>query len=388
MINNILSKRLLTLPPYPFAEIDKKKKQAIADGKDIISFGVGDPDMPTPKHIIEAGQAGMANPLNHQYPFGAGLMQFRIAVAEWYLKRFKVELDPQTEIHSCIGSKDGLSHCHFAFVDPGDVVLIPDPGYPVYNTGTIFSDGQPYFLPLKKENNFLPDLNSIPKEILNKAKILFLNSPNNPTASVMDKRYFKEAVGLATRYGFIIVHDAAYSEIYYEEPPISFLEIPGAKNVGLEFHSCSKTYNMTGWRIGWFCGRADLVSAIGKVKDNFDSGVFQAVQNAGTAALRGPQDEVQKLRSMYKERRDLLVPALKKLGLIANNPSATFYVWAENPKGYKSAQVVEKLIEEASVVITPGTAFGPSGEGYVRFALTTSKERIEQAIDRLGKVRW
>ena len=387
-MKNLQSKRLLSLPPYPFAEIDKKKKAAIAAGKDIISFGVGDPDLPTPKHIIEAGQAGLANPANHQYPFGAGLMDFRKAVANWYSKRFNVALDPQTEIHSCIGSKDGLSHLHFAFINPGDTVLIPDPGYPVYNSGTIFTDGAPYFMPLKKENGFLPDLKSIPKDVLSKAKILFLNSPNNPTASVMGRDYFKEAVALAQQYGFIIAHDAAYSEIYYEEPPISFLEVPGAKEVGLEFHSCSKTYNMTGWRIGWFCGRADLVAAIGKVKDNFDSGVFQAVQNAGIAALSGPQDEVEKFRGIYKERRDLLVPALRGMGWTVNNPPATFYVWAENPKGFKSAQVVEKLIEEASIVITPGTAFGPNGEGYVRFALTTPKERILVAIDRLKKIRW
>lgn len=387
-MRELLSKRLQALPPYPFVEIDKKKKKAIAEGKNIISFGVGDPDLPTPKHIIAAGQAAMADPKNHQYPFGAGVMEFRKAVADWYSKRFGVTLDPQTEIHSSIGSKDGLSHFHFAFVNPGDVVLIPDPGYPVYNTGTIFTDGTPYFLPLKKENKFLPDLASIPKDVLSKAKILFLNSPNNPTASVMDAAYFKEAIALAQKYGFIIAHDAAYSEMYYESAPISFLSVPGAKDVGLEFHSCSKTYNMTGWRIGWFCGRADLVAAVGKVKDNFDSGVFQAIQAAGVAALTGPQTVVEEFRKIYKERRDLIVPALQKQGWVVNNPAATFYVWAENPKGYKSAQVVEKLIEEASIVITPGNAFGPSGEGYVRFALSTPKDRIELAIDRLSKIRW
>lgn len=387
-MRELLSKRLQALPPYPFVEIDKKKKKAIAEGKNIISFGVGDPDLPTPKHIIAAGQAAMADPKNHQYPFGAGVMEFRKAVADWYSQRFGVTLDPQSEIHSSIGSKDGLSHFHFAFVNPGDVVLIPDPGYPVYNTGTIFTDGAPYFLPLKKENKFLPDLASIPKDVLSKAKILFLNSPNNPTASVMDAAYFKVAIALAQKYGFIIAHDAAYSEMYYESAPISFLSVPGAKDVGLEFHSCSKTYNMTGWRIGWFCGRADLVAAVGKVKDNFDSGVFQAIQAAGVAALTGPQTVVEEFRKIYKERRDLIVPALQKQGWVVNNPAATFYVWAENPKGYKSAQVVEKLIEEASIVITPGNAFGPSGEGYVRFALSTPKDRIELAIDRLSKIRW
>ena len=383
-----LSKKLEKLPPYPFVEIDKKKKKAIAEGKDIISFGVGDPDLPTPKHIIEAAQKALANPKHHQYPFGAGLKDFRNAVQGWYKKRFNVDLDPETEIHSCIGSKDGLSHLHFAFINPGDTLLIPSPGYPVYKTSTIFTDGEPYFLPLKKENKFLPDLNSIPEKVLSKTKILFINSPNNPTSSVADAAYFKGAIALAKKYGFMIAHDAAYSEIYFEEPPISFLEVEGAKEVGVEFHSCSKTYNMTGWRIGWFCGNSKLVSAIGKVKDNFDSGVFEAIQMAAVAALTSPQNCVEEMRSIYKERRDILISGLKKLGWNVEAPKATFYVWAEVPKGYTSSQVVEKLIEEASIVITPGPAFGDEAEGFVRFALTTPKERIQTALDRLFKLRW
>lgn len=383
-----ISQKLQSLPPYPFAEIDKKKKKAIQEGKDIISFGVGDPDLPTPKHIIEAGQKALLNPKHHQYPFGAGLLNFRKAVSSWYLKRFNVSLNPETEIHACIGSKDGLSHMHFAFVNPGELVLIPSPGYPVYTTSTIFSDGTPYFLPLKKENNFLPDLNAIPEKILSKAKILFLNSPNNPTSSVADEKYFEKAIALAYKYNFLIAHDAAYSEIYFEKPPISFLNVPGAKEVGVEFHSCSKTYNMTGWRIGWFCGNEKIVSAIGKVKDNFDSGVFEAIQAAGIAALTLPQDCVEEMRKIYKERRDLLVSGLTKLGWKLFTPTATFYLWAENPKGTTSAQTVERLIEEASIVATPGTAFGKEGEGYIRFALTTPKERIQTALERLSKIRW
>jgi LL-diaminopimelate aminotransferase len=382
------SQRLQALPPYPFVEIDKKKKKAIAEGKAIISFGVGDPDLPTPSHIIEAGQKALANPKHHQYPFGAGLLEFRQAVAQWYQKRFQVTLDPAKEIHTCIGSKDGISHFHFAFVNPGDVVLIPDPGYPVYKTGTIFTDGTPYLLPLKKENNFLPDLDAIPEKILSKAKILFLNSPNNPTASVMDEAYFKSAIALAKKHGFIIAHDAAYSEIYFGKPPISFLGVPGAKECGVEFHSCSKTYNMTGWRIGWVCGNAEVVSVLGQVKDNFDSGVFEAIQMAGVAALSAPQDCVAQMRRIYKERRDLLVAGLQNLGWKVNFPEASFYVWAQNPRTYTSAQVVEKLIEEASIVITPGNAFGDSGEGYVRFALTVPKEKISLALTRLSKVKW
>lgn len=383
-----ISQRLEKLPPYPFIEIDKKKKKAISEGKQIISFGVGDPDLPTPPHIIEAGQKALANPKYHQYPFGAGLTEFRKAVAEWYQKRFNVQLNPETEIHSSIGSKDGLSHFHFAFINPGDVVLIPNPGYPVYNTGTIFTDGEPYFLPLKKENNFLPDLDSIPEKILKKSKILFLNSPNNPTSAVADEKYFKKAIALAMKYNFIIAHDAAYSEIYFEKPPISFLAVEGAKEVGIEFHSCSKTYNMTGWRIGWFCGNAEIVNAIGKAKDNFDSGVFEAIQIAGAAALSGAQDCVEELRKIYKERRDLLVSGLQKMGWNANLPQASLYVWSETAQGYTSAQTIEKLIDEASIIATPGNAFGQYGEGYIRFALTVPKEKIPTALERLNKIRW
>ncbi len=382
------SLRLKSLPPYPFAEIDKKKKKAIQEGKDIISFGVGDPDLPTPPHIVRAAQSAIANPKHHQYPFGAGLPDFRKAVAGWYQKRFGVNLDADIEIHSCIGSKDGLSHLHFALVNPGEPVLIPSPGYPVYNTSTIFTDGEPFFLPLKKENRFLPDLNSIPEKVLAKAKILFLNSPNNPTASVMDERVFKNAIELAKKFGFIIAHDAAYSEIYFESAPISFLSVEGAKDIGIEFHSCSKTYNMTGWRVGWFCGNAKIVAALGRVKDNFDSGVFEAIQMAAVAALTGPENCVEEMRTIYRERRDILVAGLKKLGWNLELPQATFYVWAEAPKGCTSSQTIEKLIEESSIIATPGTAFGKEGEGYIRFALTTPKERIQTALERLAKIRW
>ncbi|MBI3012453.1 MAG: LL-diaminopimelate aminotransferase [Elusimicrobia bacterium] len=383
-----LSTRLQSLPPYPFAEIDRKKKKAVSEGRDIISLGVGDPDLPTPQHIVEAGKKGLENPKCHQYPFGAGTEDFRNAVADWYRKRFQVALDPTREIHACIGSKDGLSHLHFALINAGDTVLIPSPGYPVYNTSTIFTDGSPFFLPLRKENRFLPDLDSIPEKVLSKSKLLFLNSPNNPTASVADASYFEKAVALAKKYGFLIAHDAAYSEIYFEQPPISFLSVPGAKEVGVEFHSCSKTYNMTGWRVGWFCGNADLVSAVGRVKDNFDSGVFEAVQRAAISALSGDQICVSEMRKVYRERRDVLVPGLKKLGWNVETPQATFYVWAESPKGFSSAQTIEKLIEEASLIATPGTAFGKEGEGYIRFALTTPKEKIQVALDRLSKIRW
>lgn len=382
------SEKLKKLPPYLFVEIDRKKKAAIEQGVDIISFGVGDPDMPTPKHIIDAGKKALENPKNHQYPFGAGLMSFRKAVSEWYKKRFNVALNPDDEIHALIGSKEGIGHIHLGFVNPGDVVLIPEPGYPVYNTGTIFAGGLPYFMPLLEKNKFLPDLDSIPEEVLNKTKIMFLNYPNNPTAATADMEFYEKAINIARKYDIIIAADAAYSEIYYEEPPMSFLEVPGAKEVGVEFHSLSKTYNMTGWRLGWVCGNSDIVRGVGAVKDNYDSGVFQAVQEAGTVALTSSQDCVEEARNIYKERRDTLVEGLNRLGWQVNKPKATFYVWAKVPEGYKSADVVGKLLDEAGIVTTPGNGLGPSGEGYVRFALTVSVDRIKEALERIGKIKW
>ncbi len=382
------SEKLKKLPPYLFVEIDKKKKAALERGVDIISFGVGDPDMPTPKHIIEAGKKALENPKNHQYPFGAGLMDFRKAVSEWYKKRFKVVLNPENEIYSLMGSKEGIGHIPLGFVNPGDTVLIPEPGYPVYNTGTIFADGVPYFMPLLEKNNFLPDFNLIPKNVLDKAKIMFLNYPNNPTAATANTEFYEKAVDIARKHDIIIAADAAYSEIYYEEPPLSFLEISGAKDVGIEFHSLSKTYNMTGWRIGWVCGNSDIVKGLGAVKDNYDSGVFQAVQEAGLAALTHSQDCVKEARNIYLERRDALVEGLNRLGWKVNKPKATFYVWAKLPEGYKSIQVVAKLLDEAGIVTTPGNGLGVSGEGYVRFALTVGVPQINEALDRIGKIKW
>ncbi len=382
------SKRLSKLPPYPFAEIDRKKKKAIADGKDIISLGVGDPDQPTPKHIVEAGQRAMENPKFHHYPFDAGLIEFRKAVSDFYKSRFNVTIHPDSEIRMCIGSKDGISHAHFALLDAGDVVLMPDPGYPVYNTSTIFADGESYPMPLLEQNKYLPDFDAIPESILKRAKILFLNSPSNPTSAVADEAHFSKAIALAKKYGFVILHDAAYSEIYYEKPPISFLSVPGAMEVGVEYHSLSKTYNMTGWRLGWFCGNADIVKALGKTKENFDSGAFEAIQMAGVAALSGSQKCVEDLRAMYKERRDVLCAGLKNLAWKFHVPEASFYVWVKTPKGYSSAQTIEKLIEEASLIAVPGSGLGKHGEGYIRFALTVPVEKIRIALERLSKLNW
>ena len=382
--------KLQKLPPYLFIEIDRKKKEAIDRGADIISLGVGDPDMPTPEHIVKSAQKALENPKNHQYPFGSGMFSFRKAVADWYKARFNVALNPENEVCALIGSKEGIGHMHLAFVNPGDVVLIPEPGYPVYNTGTIFTDGQPYFMPLLEKNGFLPDLNVIPEDVAKKAKIIFVNYPNNPTAAIAPKEFYIKLVNFAKKYNIIVAHDSAYSEIYYDEKekPMSFLEVEGAKEVGVEFHSLSKTYNMTGWRIGCVCGNKDIVAAIAKVKDNYDSGCFQAIQEAAITALTSSQDCVEKARKIYKERRDALCDGLKKLGWDITKPKASFYVWAKIPQGYKSSEVVSKLLDECAIVSTPGNGMGKSGEGYVRFALTVSVERIKEAIDRISKIKW
>ena len=382
--------KLQKLPPYLFIEIDRKKKEAIDRGADIISLGVGDPDMPTPDHIIKSAQFALTKSVNHQYPFGSGLLSFRKAVAGWYKSRFNVDLNPDNEVCALIGSKEGIGHMHLAFINPGDVVLIPEPGYPVYNTGTIFTDGTPYFMPLIEENGFLPDLDAIPDDVAKKAKIIFINYPNNPTAATATKEFYVKLVEFAKKYNIIVAYDNAYSEIYYDEneKPMSFLEVEGAKDVGVEFHSLSKTYNMTGWRLGWVCGNKDVVAAIAKVKDNYDSGVFQAVQEAGITALTSSQDCVAEMRKIYKERRDALCDGLNKLGWNVIKPKATFYVWAKIPKGYKSSEVVTKLLDECAIVCTPGNGMGKSGEGYVRFALTVTVARIKEALKRIAEVKW
>ncbi|MBP9127306.1 MAG: LL-diaminopimelate aminotransferase [Elusimicrobia bacterium] len=382
------SNRLGLLPPYLFAAIDAAKKAALDKGADIISLGVGDPDLPTPPHIISAGQAALAKPSNHQYPFGAGLLSFRQAVSNWYKSRFQVELDPACEIYSLIGSKDGLTHLPLAFLNPGDTAIVPEPAYPAYNASILLAGGKTHFVPLREENGFLPDLAAIPSAVLAGAKLFYVNYPSNPLSVTAPRSFYEKLVALAREHGFLVVHDAAYSEMYYEEPPLSFLQIPGAKEVGIEFHSCSKTYNMTGWRVGWVCGNADAVRVLGRLKDNYDSGVFQAVQEAAVAALAGSQSCVADMRRLYKERRDLFVPRLRALGWNVTNPPATFYVWAHTPAGVSSAKTAERLLNEAHIVCTPGNGFGPTGEGYVRFALTVPPARLEQALQRIGKMAW
>jgi len=380
-----LARRLSKLPPYLFAEIDRLRQEAIRRGMDIINLGIGDPDLPTPPHIVSRMQEAAADRRNHQYPSYEGMLSFRQAAADWYSKRFGVTLDPVTEVLSLIGSKEGIGHIPLAFVDPGDVVLVPDPGYPVYQAGTIFAGGVPHFMPLTREGGFLPDLRAIPAEALKKARILFLNYPNNPTAALAPRAFFAEAVAFARKHRLILCHDAAYSEVAFDgDLPDSLLAVEGAKEVAIEYHSLSKTYNMTGWRIGFAAGSPEILAGLGRIKTNLDSGVFQAVQEAAIAALRGPQDCVEAMRAIYRERRDALVDGLSALGFAVDRPKATFYVWIGAPKGHTSASFASALLSEVGIVMTPGTGFGRHGEGYIRAALTVDVSRVKEAVDRIA----
>ncbi len=379
--------RVRNLPPYLFAAIDRMKQDALSRGVDLIDLSIGDPDIPTPGHIVEAMKSAVEKPAHHRYPSYEGMPSFRSAVSDWYRKRFRVSLDPQSEVLSLIGSKEGIGHIPLAFVNPGEVVLVPSPGYPVYPVGTLFAGGESHLMPLLEENRFLPDFSAIPKGVLKRAKLLFINYPNNPTSAVAGREFFKKVVDIAKKYNIIVCHDAAYSEIYYDgKRPISFMQIEGAKEVGIEFHSLSKTYNMTGWRIGFAVGNRDVIAGLGKIKTNLDSGVFQAIQEASITALQTDEAVVSKIRDTYQERRDALYEGLKKLGLHAIKPRATFYLWTKVPQGFNSSGFAAHLLEKAGVLGTPGNGFGKPGEGYVRFALTVPVKRIKEAVERIGKI--
>ncbi len=381
------TERLQALPPYLFAEMDRLKQEQIKKGMDIISLGIGDPDLPTPPHIIQALAQAAADPRNHQYPSYEGMASFRQAAAGWYRTRFGVTLNPETEVLSLIGSKEGIGHLALAFVNPGDVVLIPDPGYPVYQAGTLFAGGIGHLMPLTRANGFLPDLDAIPRDVLRRARILWLNYPNNPTGAVAPREFLAKAVQFARQHNLILAHDAPYSEIAFDGyRPESVLSITGAPEVAVEFHSLSKTYNMTGWRLGFAVGNAKILAGLGRVKTNLDSGVFQAVQVAGIAALTGPQQCVADNCKIYQERRDLLVGALRELGFEVTPPKATFYVWVPVPKGFTAKSFSMELLLKAGVVMTPGSGFGAAGEGYVRAALTVGVERIREVVARMKKL--
>lgn len=386
-INIKVADRLRQLPPYLFAEIDRVKREVMRSGKDIIDLGVGDPDLPTPPHIIEALHRAAMDPANHRYALDLGMPVLREAIAEWYKLRFNVSLDPSTEVLPLIGSKEGIGHIPFAFVNPGDVVLVPDPGYPVYQATTILAGGEPYRMPLTEKNAFLPDLDGIPPGVAKKARLLFINYPNNPTAAVCDKEFFRRVIDFSSRHGIIVCHDAAYTELAFDgfRAP-SFLEVDGAGEVGIEFHSLSKTYSMTGWRIGFAVGRAEVIAGLGKVKSNLDSGIFQAIQLAGVAALKGSQEFLKDYLSIYQRRRDILVDGLRNLRWRVDKPKATFYVWAHVPGGIGSAEMAQMLLTKAGIVATPGNGLGPSGEGYIRMALTVPEDRLREAVDRIKEV--
>ena len=383
------AERIKTLPPYLFAAIDEMKQQAVARGVDIINLGIGDPDLPTPDPILERMQKAVTDPQHHQYPSSSGMLSFRTAVADWYKRRFNVTVDPKSEVVTLIGSKEGIGHVPLAFIDPGDVVLVPSPGYPVYPVATGFAGGTTHEMPLLKQNGFLPDLDAIPPDVARKAKLMFLNSPNNPTSVIADTAFFSRVIAFAKEHHVIVCHDAAYSEIFYDDlRPSSFLEAEGAMDVGIEFHSLSKTFNMTGWRLGFAVGRAEVIAGLSQIKSNLDSGQFQAVQEAGITALESDDRLTAGLRAIYQERRDVLVAGLRNLGLEFETPAATFYVWIEVPQGYTSASFTAHLLEKAGIVTTPGNGFGAPGEGYIRMALTTTKERLAEAVDRLKQIGW
>jgi LL-diaminopimelate aminotransferase len=379
--------RIEKLPPYLFAQISKKVAAKKAQGIDVISFGIGDPDLPTPPHIVDALCDAARQPANHRYPETEGLPEFRRAVANWYERRFGVRPDAEKEVLSLIGSKEGIGHIALCFIDPGDVALIPDPAYPVYAIGTMFAGGESYELPLTEEHGFLPDLEAVPADVAHRAKVLWLNYPNNPTGAVADIEFFERAVAFAKKYDVAICHDGPYSEVAYDEyVPVSFLQAKGAMEVGIEFHSLSKSYNMTGWRIGMAVGNPRIIDALMRVKSNLDSGVSQAIQHMAIAALNGPQDCIEEHNAIYQRRRDKVVDALRKLGLRVTPPKASLYIWARVPDGMTSAGFAERLLDEAAVIVTPGNGYGACGEGYVRLSITLPDDRVDEGLRRIASL--
>lgn len=383
-----LAKRVQQIPPYLFADIERKIDEAKQAGKDIISLGIGDPDLPTPDNIIDELCRTAHDAVNHQYPSSQGMLSFRKAVADFYARRFGVnDLDPNKEVCTLIGSKEGIANINYCFVDPGDINLIPDPAYPVYATATMMAGGFSYPMPLKPEHGFLPQFNLIPDGIADRAKLMWLNYPNNPTGAVADLAFFEEAVAFAKKHDILICHDNAYSEMTYDGYVApSIFEVPGAKDVAVEFGSCSKPFNMTGWRVGFVVGNSVAVKALTTYKSNVDSGVFQAIQYAGIAGLNHPKEIVGASRAKYAARRDILVGGLNEMGWDLAYPKGTFYVWAPVPKGYTSGSFAELILDKAEVVITPGAGYGPAGEGFFRATLTTEENRMAEAIARMKKV--
>ncbi len=388
-MQDFIAERLKQLPPYLFVQIDQKKREAIAQGKDIINLGVGDPDLPTPKFIIDRMAQAINDPANHRYPFELGVPEFRQQAANWMKIRFALDLDPQKNIITLIGTKEGIAHLPLAVVNPGDVVLVPQPGYPVYQSASMFAGADIHHMPLLEKNNYLPDLQAIPIQIRQRAKLMYLNYPNNPTSAVATEDFYRQAVKFAKEHQIVIAQDAAYIETYFDQRPISILNIPGALDIAIEFHSLSKTFNMTGWRIGLAVGNAQLVAALGKVKQNVDSGQFNAIQWAGCEALaHADHVQIKAMLDIYRQRRDALVEGLTSAGLKVTSPSATFYLWGQCPPGIDSMTFAGKLLDQAGVVVIPGVGFGQTGEGYFRAALTVDLKRIKQAAERIKDARF
>jgi LL-diaminopimelate aminotransferase len=382
------AKRMARIPPYLFAEIDRQVAAKRAAGVDVITLDIGDPDLPTPARVVEAAARALQDPANHRYPSYYGLRSLRVAQAEWYRRRFGVALDPDAEVLPLIGSKEGIAHLPIALVDPGDVVLCPDPGYPVYVTGAIMADAEPYRLPLREENGFLPDLSAIPEDVVRRARVLWLNYPNNPTAAVAPDDFFRAAVEFCREYGIVLAHDAPYTEIAfdgYRSP--SVLQYEGAREVAVEFHSLSKTYNMTGWRVGMVVGNSEVVKLLGQVKTNVDSGVFQAVQLAAVEAMEEPAAALEERNAVLRRRQVMVREALAAIGIEVPLPRATFYLWARVPAGLDSIGFAARVLDEVGVNVTPGVGFGPSGEGYFRVSVTAPDARVEEACERLRRLR-
>lgn len=378
--------RLKALPPYLFVEIDRAKRAAVAEGRDVINLGIGDPDYPTPDHIIKSMQHAVENGDYHHYALDAGMPELRNAIQTWFKGRFGVELNPNGEIYPLIGTKEGIAHLPLGVINPGDKVLLTDPAYPAYRPTIQFAGGEIVNVTLKEENGWLPNIKDLEGHA--DAKMIVINYPNNPTAAVANREFYTQLVRFARANNIILLSDMAYSEVYFDgNPPVSILEIEGAKDVAIEFHSLSKTYYMTGWRIGWACGNPTLVAALGKVKSNYDSGIFTAIQVAGITALQSDPSVTADMRRLYQERRDCLIEGLAGLGWEITPPQAAFYVWAKLPKGFSgSMECAKAFLDKADIVATPGNGFGPAGEGYIRMALTVEKDRLEQAVERLKKV--
>ena len=378
------TQKIKQIPPYIFAQIDEKKAEAQAQGIDVIDLGIGDPDLPTPDFIIDAMADAIRKPSNHNYPPYQGTLPFREAVANWYKKRFSVELDAKTEVLSLIGSKEGIAHSFLAFLDPGDIALLPDPGYPAYKVGALLAGGEPYMIPVDEAHNYEPDLDSIPSEVVEKSRMLFLNYPSNPTGTVASDAFLEKAIAWCTKNEVLLCMDLAYSEVYFEgKKPKSILEFEGAKDIAIEFHTLSKTFNMTGWRVGMAVGNAEAIKYLGTIKTNMDSGVFKAIQETAIVALYEGDEFIDKQNQLLQERRDIIVDGLNELGWQLEKPSSTYYIWAPIPKGWKSQDFAIALLEKAGVLVVPGTGYGEYGEGYFRISITTKTARLTEAMERL-----